>query len=80
VWVSVGSGGLKNTKNTERTQRFILVRAIGALRLAADDPCTQEYPKSGVTIECKRDLAGDHSKLILGSLAVRSLPRWRGRR
>ena len=45
--VSDSSGGLKNTKNTERTQRFILVQAIRALRPAADDPCIQEHPKSG---------------------------------
>ena len=46
VWVSFGSGGLKNTKNTQRMQRFILVWAIGALCLVVDDPCIQENPKS----------------------------------
>ena len=44
--VSGGSGGLKNTRITEGTQRFILVQAIGALRPAADDHYTQEHPKS----------------------------------
>jgi hypothetical protein len=42
--VSGGSGGLKNTRITEGTQRFILIRAIGALHLAVDDPYTQEHP------------------------------------
>ena len=46
VRVSGGSGGLKNTRMIEGMQRFILVRAIGALHPAADDPYTQEHPKS----------------------------------
>jgi hypothetical protein len=46
VRVFGGSGGLKNTIITEETQWFILVRAIGALCPAADDPYTQEHPKS----------------------------------
>jgi hypothetical protein len=40
-----------------------------------DDPCIQRALKIEGTPECKRDLAGDHSVLILGSSAVRSLPR-----
>jgi hypothetical protein len=46
VHVSGGSGGLKNTRITKGMQQFILVRAIGALRPAADDSYTQEHPKS----------------------------------
>ena len=47
VHVSGGSGGFKNTRITERTQRFILVRADRCPSLATDDPYTQEHPKSG---------------------------------
>jgi hypothetical protein len=47
VQVSGSSGGLKNTRIIERTQWFILIRAIGALRPAADDPYTQKHIKSG---------------------------------
>jgi hypothetical protein len=53
VWVFGGSGGLKNTKDTKRTQWFIVVQAIRALHPTADDPCIQEHPKSG-NKECKR--------------------------
>jgi hypothetical protein len=53
VCVSGGLGGLKNTRIIERMQRFILVQADDALRPTADDPYTQEHPKSGVTIECR---------------------------
>jgi predicted ATPase len=38
VHVSSGSGGLCNTRITERMQRFILVRTIDALLPAVDDP------------------------------------------
>jgi len=47
VRVSGGSGGLQNIRITERTQRFILVRADRCPSLATDDPYTQEHPKSG---------------------------------
>jgi hypothetical protein len=71
VCVSGWLGGLKNTIITEGTQRFILVRAIGALRPAADDPYTQEHPKSeGYNRVEERDLVGDHSVLILRSLTA----------
>jgi hypothetical protein len=59
---------------------------IDALRSAADDPYTQEHPKSGglqqSVHEKERDLVGDHSVLILGMPRRRwSLPpRWRGGR
>jgi hypothetical protein len=46
VHVFGGLGGLKNTRFTEETQWFILIRAIGALCPAADDPYTQEHLKS----------------------------------
>jgi hypothetical protein len=64
VRVSGGSGGLKNTRITEGTQRFnYRVWAIGALCPAAD-PYTQEHPKSGrlqqSVREKERDLVGDH--------------------
>ena len=52
MWVSGGLGGLKNT---EKTQRCILVRAIGALHLAVEVICIREYPNQGVTTRvCKR--------------------------
>ena len=47
VRVSDGSSGLKNTRIAERTQRLSWFGPIDALRLAADDPYTQEHPKSG---------------------------------
>jgi hypothetical protein len=63
--VSDGSGRLKNTKNIERTQRFILVRAIRALHPVVDDPCTNEHLKSGGGYNrVVGDLVGDHLVLI----------------
>jgi hypothetical protein len=59
VWVSSGSGGLKNTKNTQRMQRFVLVWAIIAIHLAVDVSCTLE---SG-GYNSVRDLEGDRSVL-----------------
>jgi hypothetical protein len=46
-WVSpVARVDSRTRESQEGTQRFILVWAIGALRPAADDPYTQEHPKS----------------------------------
>ena len=75
MWVSGGSVGLKNTKNTERTQLFILVWAIRALHPAADDPCIQEHPNQRVTTRSIRDLAGivgANHKLIGGEVSFSS--------
>ena len=79
VRVFGGSGGLKNTRITERTQWFILIWPIDALRLASNDPYTKKHPKSGrlqqSVREKERDLVGDPSMLILGLSCYRwSLP------
>ena len=52
--VSGGSGGLRKTRITQRRRNSLSwFRPIRSLHLAADDPYTQEHPKSrGVTIEC----------------------------
>ena len=47
VRISGGSGGLKNTRITERTQRLSCFGPIDALRPVADDPYTQEHLKFG---------------------------------
>jgi hypothetical protein len=59
VWVSDGSNGLKNTRITERTQRFSWFGTIGALRRAVDNPYTQKQPKlGGHNRVVERDLVG----------------------
>ena len=70
VCVSGGSGGLKNTRIIEETQRFILVWAIGALRLAADDPYTQVHPKSRVLQQSVREKERDLGCSSLGCLTA----------
>jgi hypothetical protein len=43
-----GSGGLRNTRITQRRRNGLSwFRPIRSLRPAADDPYTQEHPKSG---------------------------------
>jgi hypothetical protein len=69
VLVSGGSG----TKKTRKTQRFILVRAIEALRLAVRCSSCSRAPKlgaEGVTMVENESLARDCSVLSYGSSAV----------
>jgi hypothetical protein len=58
-------GWTQEHKEHREDAQFILIRAIGALCPAVDDPYIQELPKSRGYIVCKRDLAGDRSVLIL---------------
>jgi hypothetical protein len=52
--VSGGSGGLRNTRITQRHNGLSWFGPIQSLRPAADDPYTQEHPKSGgVATKCK---------------------------
>ena len=58
--VSSGSGGLRNTKITQRRCNSLSwFGPIQSLRLAADDPYTQEHPKSrGLQQSVKEERVG----------------------